>query len=117
MKIQKLLLILLIAAGFVCFGSISKASAHSYIFISMLSKIPGKKIAADYSTEFVHISAITVHTYNGTKRYIKYVRFSGYDKALNIINDSAPSGANACINLRLSYDNVACEYVKLAPKK
>ena len=117
MKIQKLLLTLLIVAGFVCFGGISKASAHSYIFISMLSKIPGKKIAADYSTEFVHLSAITIHTYNGTRRYIKYVRFSGYDKALNVINDSAPSGANACINLRLSYDNVACEYVKLTPKK
>ncbi len=117
MKIPKLLLALFIVAGFVCFGGITKASAHSYIFISMLSKIPGKKIAADYGTEFVHLGAITVHTYNGTKRYIKYVKYSGYNKALNVINSSTPSGANACINLRLSYGNVACEYVKLIPKK
>ncbi len=117
MKIKKLLLTLLIAAGFLCIGGIPKASAHSYIFISMLSKIPGRKVIADYSTEFIHLGAITVHTSNGTKRYIKYVRYGDYDKALNVINSSAPSGANACIDLRLSYGNIACEYVKLTPKK
>ena len=109
---KKTLLILSVIGFIFFFSSMPKASAF---FISTLSKIPGYKIVKDYGATVIALPARI--KYGTAERYIVYPGQPGQDRMLSVIKEYAFQGANACINLRVSYDAYACEYVKIVPKK
>ena len=112
---KKILFILFLAVGFLFFFSFTpKTEAFK---ITMLSKIPGQRIVKDYKIfiyekgEFFRI--------NGVLHQPLYITL---DNSLSVnlikfITNDAPSGANACVSLRLRPSVVYCQYVKLVPKK
>lgn len=119
LKSKKLFLVLFIAAGLLFFfAGQQKASAQNNIFISSLSRIPGYKIIKDFGLE-----------YTGNH--------SHFNPIINSIKQNAPTGANACINLKFVSEGSwpkpsqfinghiiytpsevgVCDYVKLVPNK
>lgn len=90
-----------------------KASAF---LISTLSKIPRYKIVKDYGARVIDLPIRVMHVGS----YHEYVVYPGQFYRHEIFSDikrTQRKGVNACINLRVSYDVVTCEYVRIVPKK
>ena len=109
---KKILFVLFLVTGFLFFFSFTpKIEAFK---ITMLSKIPGQRIIKDYR---MFIFAGDAFSVNGV---LHATALSGISLTVNFtkfIINSAPSGANACIDFSIPYGHYSCEYVKLTPKK
>ncbi len=97
------------------FAGVPKASAF---LISALPKVAGYKITKDYGIDLLVLGSYDVlHGGVNSENYVVYVRVFHPNKVLSLISNDAPTGANACLNFRLSSEVVSCEYVKIVPKK
>jgi uncharacterized protein YbjQ (UPF0145 family) len=108
---KKILFVLFLSAGF----SFLITTTASAFFVSALSKIPTKRIVRDYG---IKIDALPARIRGGHQH--AYIAYMGQPNPIRIfrwIETAPPSGANACINFRMSYGYFICEYVKLVPKK
>ena len=107
------------------FLRVRNASAQKIIFISMLSKIPGYKIVKDYGfiTYGKHESnQVLIREIKGQKPIIQWIYNTSQGnmvmRTFGDIEQYAPSGSNACIDLSFRRGfYAACEYVKLVSKK
>jgi hypothetical protein len=120
LKSKKTFMILFLIAGLLfLFGNAQMASAENGIFLSTLSRIHGYKISKDYG--FITINhhdtnKVLITDINGHS-YIKWLLSTRPNLAITtfrLINKYAPSGSNACINLKF-YNGIysSCEYVRL----
>ncbi len=108
---KKILFVLFLAVGF----SLLITTTASAFFVSALPKIPGKRIAVDYG---INIDALPARLRGGHQHaYIAYMGRPNPIRIFRWIKTASPSGANACIDFKISYDYFTCEYVKLVPKK
>ena len=118
LKSKKSLSVLFLAIALLfLFSGVKTASAKNGIFISTLSVIPGHKIVKDFGFEYTP-------------------NYSHFHYIISSVSDSAPAGANACINLKFVSEGTwpkssqfnsiivytpsevgVCEYVRLIPKK
>jgi hypothetical protein len=94
------------------FAGVPKASAF---FISALPKVAGYKIVKDYGIELMTLG------WSGYRsdgdNYVKNIQVFSVNKILNNISQNHPKRANACLEFRVSYQTITCEYVKIVPKK
>jgi hypothetical protein len=93
------------------FAGVPKASAF---FVSALPKVAGYKIVKDYGINLISLGWSGFRS-NGDN-YVKDIQVFSGNKILNNISQNHPKGANACIEFRVSYQTISCEYVKIVPK-
>ena len=125
MKNKLFFFLAILLFAFLSIGLAKNASAQNLIFISMLSKIPGYKIVKDYGfiTYGKHESnQVLIREIKGQKPIIQWIYNTSQGnmviRTFGDIEQYAPSGSNACIDLSFRRGfYAACEYVKLVPKK
>ncbi len=125
MKNKLFFFLAILLFAFLSIGLVKNASAQKPIFISMLSKIPGYKIVKDYGfiTYGRHgISRVLIREIKGQKPIIQGTLDTSQGtmimQTFGAIEQYAPSGSNACINLSFRRGfYAACEYVKLVREK
>ncbi len=124
LKSKNFFMFLILIAGFIfLFGSVRNALAENGIFLSTLSHINGRHILKDYG--FITINhhnsnAVLIVDINGhsTIKWLLSTRPNLAITTFRLINQYAPSGSNACINLKF-YNGIysSCEYVTLTSDK
>ena len=125
MKNKLFFFLAILLFAFLSIGLAKNASAQNLIFISMLSKIPGYKIAKDYGfiTYGKHESnQVLIREIKGQKPIIQWIYNTSQGnmvmRTFGDIEQYTPSGSNACIDLSFRRGfYAACEYVKLVPEK
>ena len=125
LKSKKLSVLFLAVALLFLFSGVKVASAKNGIFISTLTNVPGYKISKDYG--FITLghhnsNYVLVKEIKGQSPLIRWIPgFSSGNfvtATFKDINRYAPSGSNACINLKFRRGiTTVCEYVRLIPKK